>query len=74
MLNFAAVSPAAFGYFTAYPSGTAAPVPATVIFAPSQGVVAGGMTLPLSTAANDLAITASLSGVHVIVDVYGYFE
>jgi len=74
MLNFVAVDPTAFGYLNAYPSTTVDPGVATLFYDLSQGTIANGMPVALSTAANDLAFTVGGNGANLVVDVCGYFD
>ena len=74
MLNFVAVNPPWFGYINAYPSGTPDPGIATLVYHVTEGTIANGMPVPLSTATNDLAVSVVGSGSHLTVDVYGYFQ
>ena len=75
MLNIVAVGPTSLGHLTAFASGTALPPVSVLNFHPSQGNLANGAILPLSTnLSNDLAIKAVASSTHLVVDVFGYFQ
>lgn len=74
MLNFVSFTPAGSGHLRAYPSGITLPLASVLNFSPSQGNVANGVIVPLSTNADDLAIFAGVSSTHVIIDVFGYFQ
>lgn len=74
VLNVVAVSPVSHGFLVLYPSGNPLPLASTLNYHPSLGNIANGTIVPLSTQANDVAITAGASGTHVIVDVFGYFQ
>jgi PKD repeat protein len=73
MLNIVAITPSGQGNLMSYASG--ASVPASILsFHPSQGNLANGTIVPLSTSADDLSLLANVSSTHVIVDVFGYFQ
>jgi hypothetical protein len=74
VVNLVAVAPAGPGFLAAYAAGTPYPGTAALNFDPSQGVLANGAVVPLGTAANDLTITAGVSGTHLVLDVFGYFD
>ncbi|HEX2061748.1 MAG TPA: PKD domain-containing protein, partial [Thermoanaerobaculia bacterium] len=78
MVNLTVVGPSATGHITAYPSGVATPVASTINFNAGEPALANGSIVPLSaTLANDLTLRAVLppfGSVHVIADVFGYFD
>lgn len=74
VLNVVALAPSAQGHLNLYPSGIPLPLASTLNYHPAQGNTANGTIVPLSTQANDVAITNAVSSTHVIVDVFGYFQ
>lgn len=78
-LNVTIVSPTNFGYLTAYPSFTQLPVVSTINFATGEPALANGAIVPLTADANyQLAIypflAGNVGGVHLVLDITGYFQ
>lgn len=73
-VNVVAVSPADHGYLVLYASGNPLPLASVVNYHPSLGNIGNGITVPLSTQADDIAITNAYSTTHVVVDVFGYYQ
>jgi hypothetical protein len=74
MVNIVSVGATGQGHLLAFAAGAALPGGSALNFHPDQGNLANGVVVPLSTSSNDLAIRAVVSGTHVIVDVFGYFQ
>ena len=73
VLNFTTVSPAAAGYITAYPTGTAKPLAATVNFT-AGSVIGNNATLKVNqTGGNAQFDIFTTTNVHVIADIVGYY-
>ncbi len=74
VVNLVSVAPAGPGFLSAYAAGTPFPGTSTLNFDPSLGALANGAIVPLGTNGSDLTITSGVSGTHLIVDVFGYFD
>jgi len=72
-VNITSVGSGGQGFLTVYPSGGSMPAASYLNFDPSQGALANGGIVALSTLPDDLAIT-SANSTHVIIDVFGYFQ
>jgi len=64
----------AIGYLIAWPSGAPIPGAAMLNYSAESSHVANGAIVPLSSNPEDLAVGAWMSSVHLVVDVYGYFQ
>lgn len=73
-INLVAVGPAGPGFLRAFAAGAATPVASALNFDVTQGTLANGLIVPLSTSANDLSIQDGFNSTHVVIDVYGYFQ
>jgi hypothetical protein len=75
-LNVTVVSPAAGGYLTLWPSGSAQPTVSTINFTPADAALANGAIVPLATvmSSSEIAVFNGSSGsTHLLLDVTGYF-
>jgi len=61
-------------WLTIWPSGQAQPFVSTINFNQTDTALANGAIVPLSTNAQDLAVRNAQGGVHVIIDVTGYYQ
>jgi PKD repeat protein len=73
-VNLVAVGPTGGGYLAAWAAGTAYPGTSNLNYDTVQGTVGNGAIVPLGTGANEMSLVAGGTGVHVIVDVFGYFD
>ncbi|SRR5258706_1786816 len=73
-LNVTIVSPSQASFLVLWPSGTAQPSVSSINFAPTDGSLANGVIVGLSTATQDLSVNNNFGTVHVILDVNGYFQ
>jgi hypothetical protein len=81
-INIIAVSPAGSGHFVAWPTNQAPPVASVINYANVTGLnIANGIILPMCDevsatpcTAGDISFLAAVSGVHLVVDVTGYFH
>ena len=79
-VNITAVSPAGQGHFRVYPSGLPRPAVSTLNFPAGTGALANGAIVPLAdqlVEAEDMSVFSKVvggGGVHMILDVTGYFE
>jgi hypothetical protein len=74
-LNLAIVGMTAQGFVTLWPSGQARPTVSSINFTGTESALANGAIVGLSTNAQDLsAYNGSNGGVHVVIDVTGYFQ
>lgn len=61
-------------WLTLWPSNLAQPAASTINFSETNWALANGAVMTLGTATLDLAIRNANGGVHVIVDVTGYYR
>jgi len=73
-LNVTITNASSSSWLTLWPSGTAKPFVSTINFDSSVNALANGAIVGLSTNTNDLSIANAIGGVHVILDVTGYFQ
>jgi len=73
-LNVTATNASSASWLTLWPSGTAKPFVSTINFDSSVGALANGAIVALSANTNDLSVANAAGGVHVILDVTGYFQ
>jgi len=72
-LNVTIITPPSTGFLTLYPSGAVPPSTSTVNFRP--GRARANNTVMALGDDGAIAVTTSVAGsVHVVIDVYGYFE
>jgi hypothetical protein len=79
VLNVTIVGPSNFGHLTIWPYNTAVPLVSTINFSAGEAALANGAIVPLT---NDASFNVSVSpaigggtgGVHLIIDVTGYFQ
>jgi len=74
VVNLVAVAPTGPGFLTAYATGTPSLGASTLNFDSTMVVISNGAVVPLGTSANDLTLTAGVSGTQLIVEVFGYFD
>jgi hypothetical protein len=76
MLNLTAFSPTNFGYLTIWPAGITKPVASTVTFVPNSTTANGTFVALSQTETNDLGVYSyhPAGTIHVIIDVFGYFD
>jgi hypothetical protein len=73
-LNVTVTNASSTSWLTLWPSGTTKPFVSTINFDSSVSALANGAIVALSTNSNDLSIANAVGGVHVILDVTGYFQ
>ena len=73
-LNVTIASPSQASFLVLWPSGTTQPSVSSINFAPTDGSLANGVIVGLSTATQDLSVNNNYGTVHVILDVNGYFQ
>jgi len=74
-VNLAIVGMTAQGFVTLWPSGLARPTVSSINFSGTESALANGAIVGLSTNAQDLSVyNGSNGGVHVVIDVTGYFQ
>jgi hypothetical protein len=74
LVNIVAWTPSGFGWMIPFASGSPLPGGSILDYDPMQAPAANGTIVPLSTNADDLSIYAGATGVHLFIDVYGYFQ
>ena len=71
-------TPTSVGVMSVYPSNVSLPPYSTVQFDANEPELSMGAIVPLSTLANDLAVSpnkmAAGGSVHLLIDVFGYFQ
>ena len=74
-LNLAVTGMTAGGFVTLWPSGQSQPVVSSINFSASDPALANGAIVGVSANAQDLsAYNGSNGGVHIIIDITGYFQ
>jgi hypothetical protein len=73
-INVTVTNASAGSWLTIWPSGQAQPFVSTINFDQTSGALANGAIVGLSTNTNDLSVTNAIGGVHVIIDVNGYYQ
>jgi serine protease len=73
-LNVAITAATTVSFLSAWPSGQARPIVATINFRSTDQALSNGATVGLSTNAQDLSVYNSDGNVHVILDVTGYYQ
>ena len=73
-MNVTITNASSFSWLTLWPSGTAQPVVSTINFDQTSPALANGAIVALSSNTNDLSVANAIGGVHVILDVTGYFQ
>ncbi|MEZ5236935.1 MAG: hypothetical protein R2755_02385 [Acidimicrobiales bacterium] len=71
IVNVTVTEPTAAGYFSAFPTGSAAPLASLLNFTP-QGTIANGVVMGVGTDGS-IDLLNSLGTTHAIVDVLGWF-
>ena len=69
-----AVSPAATGFFRAWPAGQAAPNATFLNFTKAQNVTNTGAITLAAAGVTDLAVQNYSTGSHYVIDVQGYYR
>jgi hypothetical protein len=75
--NVTAVAPSDYGNLVLYPAGTGQPNTSVVNYSPSDFATANGAIIPLgSYGGNDISVYTNMAsgGVHLVIDVTGYFQ
>lgn len=73
-LNVAITGASSNGYLTLWPSNLTQPTTATINFTTADLALSNGAIVGVGNTAQDLAVFNATSGVHLILDVTGYFE
>jgi len=73
-LNVTVTNASSSSWLTLWPSGTPQPFVSTINFDQNSGALANGAIVGLSSNTTDLSIANAIGGVHVILDVSGYFQ
>lgn len=73
-MNVTITSASMNSFITIWPSGQAKPFVSTINFGPADPALANGAIVGLSTNTQDLSVQNAAGGVHVILDVTGFFQ
>jgi hypothetical protein len=73
-LNVTITNASSSSWLTLWPSGTAQPFVSTINYDQNSGALANGAIVGLSSNTTDLSVANAIGGVHVILDVTGYFQ
>ena len=73
-LNVTIANASSSSWLTIWPSGSAQPFVSTINFDQNSAALANGAIVGLSSNTTDLSVANAVGGVHVILDVTGYFQ
>jgi hypothetical protein len=73
-LNVTITNASTTSWLTLWPSGTSQPYVSTINFDQNSAALANGAIVGLSSNSTDLTVVNAFGGVHVILDVTGYFQ
>jgi hypothetical protein len=73
-LNVTIANASTSSWLTIWPSGSAQPFVSTINFDQNSPALANGAIVGLSSNTTDLSVANAFGGVHVILDVTGYFQ
>lgn len=73
-INITVTNATTTSWLTLWPSGGAKPFVSTINFDQNTPALANGAIIGVSSNTNDLSVANAAGGVHVIIDVTGYFQ